>query len=93
MHDFVLPHLTRDSASRIIDSMDTSVNPCDDFYKFACGGWKESKHISDDQTGITEFGALRENLNRKMRGSCTSIVSIRANTFLTFFRLTCHSTY
>jgi len=49
--------------------MDPSVDPCNDFYRFACGGWKETKYINDDQTGITEFGALRENLNRKMRGN------------------------
>jgi len=55
------------AASHIIESMDQTVNPCDDFYRFACGGWKETKYINDDQTGITEFGALRENLNRKMR--------------------------
>jgi hypothetical protein len=59
---------TARTASHIIDSMDPAVDPCNDFYRFACGGWKESKYINDDQTGITEFGALRENLNRKMRG-------------------------
>lgn len=56
------------SASHIIESMDSLVDPCDDFYQFACGGWKESKYINEDQTGVTEFGALRENLNRKLRG-------------------------
>lgn len=58
------------SASHIIESMDTLADPCDDFYQFACGGWKETKYINEDQTGVTEFGALRENLNRKLRGQC-----------------------
>lgn len=63
--DFLLNFNT---ASRILDNMDTTVSPCDDFYEFACGGWQKNKYISDDQTGITEFGALREDLNRKLRG-------------------------
>ncbi|KAI1296496.1 Membrane metallo-endopeptidase-like 1 [Halotydeus destructor] len=55
------------AASRIIENMDAEISPCQDFYEFACGGWSKSKYIGDDQTGITEFGALREDLNRKLR--------------------------
>lgn len=61
--------LSDHTASRILENMDTNVAPCDDFYEFACGGWAKSKHINDDQTGITEFGALREDLNRKLRST------------------------
>lgn len=68
--------------------MDVGVDPCNDFYRFACGGWKESKYINDDQTGITEFGALRENLNRKMRGKIMSRLYMQCHTnvylFITF---------
>ncbi|XP_015787620.1 neprilysin-2 isoform X2 [Tetranychus urticae] len=55
------------AAARILDNLDTSVSPCDDFYDFACGGWIKKKFISEDQTGITQFGAIRDDLNRKLR--------------------------
>ncbi|XP_053316372.1 neprilysin [Spea bombifrons] len=58
------------AASRIISNMDSSVEPCTNFYKYACGGWFK-KHvipegsvrhgtidILSDQRGIILKGAL-----------------------------------
>ena len=38
------------TAAKILSSMDKSVKPCDDFYKFACGGWmKQSTQTPNNQ--------------------------------------------
>ncbi|KAJ8982237.1 hypothetical protein NQ317_013539 [Molorchus minor] len=34
-------------ASNILESMDTSVDPCDDFYSYSCNGWAEANPIPD----------------------------------------------
>lgn len=55
------------AAARILSNMDESVNPCDDFYKFACGGWIEQHSIPDDKTSVSVFSDVEDSLNLKLR--------------------------
>lgn len=45
-------------ASAIINSMDRNVNPCDDFYEYACGGWVETNPLPDGKSIWGAFGKL-----------------------------------
>ena len=50
----------------ILDNMDTSVNPKDDFYNYVNGNWMKNTEIPDDQTRWGGFGVLRKKTDYDM---------------------------
>lgn len=47
-------------ASAIINSMDKTVNPCDDFYEYACGGWLKQNPIPNGKSIWGTFDKLEQ---------------------------------
>ncbi|CAO1428955.1 unnamed protein product [Diamesa tonsa] len=43
--------------------MNTSVNPCDDFYAYSCGNWAKHNPIPQDKVAYDTFEILRESLD------------------------------
>ncbi|XP_065163092.1 neprilysin-2-like isoform X3 [Atheta coriaria] len=55
------------TASKVLDSMDTSVDPCDDFYQFACGNFVKNTNIPDDKSSVTVFSTISDLLQEQLR--------------------------
>ncbi|XP_043483736.1 neprilysin-2 isoform X2 [Leptopilina heterotoma] len=55
------------TASRVLEYMDSNVEPCDDFYRFACGNFLENTVIPDDKTAVSAFSVLSEKLQEQLR--------------------------
>lgn len=47
-------------ASNILDSMDLSIDPCDDFYSYSCNGWIKSNPIPDGKSQWGTFMKLEQ---------------------------------
>ncbi|WAR15724.1 NEP-like protein [Mya arenaria] len=55
------------AAARLMESMDATVNPCDDFFEYACGSWNKVNEIPEDKTSHDTFTKLRDNIQLQIK--------------------------
>jgi len=55
------------ASSRILELMDTSVEPCDDFYSFACGNFVKETMIPDEKVSVNTFSIIGDKLQEQLR--------------------------
>ena len=51
-----------------LTAMDTSVDPCVDFYQYSCAGWQKANPIPPDRTSWSVYGKLYEDNLGLLRG-------------------------
>uniref|UniRef100_A0A9J7YD76 Membrane metallo-endopeptidase-like 1 n=1 Tax=Cyprinus carpio carpio TaxID=630221 RepID=A0A9J7YD76_CYPCA len=56
------------AAARLLQNMDPSVEPCQDFYQYACGGWIERHVIPETSSLHSVFNILRDELEIVLKG-------------------------
>ncbi|CAF0828341.1 unnamed protein product [Adineta steineri] len=58
----VTPYCVK-AANYLIESLDESAQPCEDFYQFVCGTWIKNNRIPDDSNVANTFNLLRTQLD------------------------------
>lgn len=56
------------TAARIIENMDMTAEPCNDFYQYACGGWLKKNVIPETSSRYSNFDILRDELEVVLKG-------------------------
>lgn len=56
------------SASSILEKVDIQVNPCDDFYNFACGNFINLTNIPEDKSSVNMFSVIEDTLANQLNG-------------------------
>ncbi|XP_020296573.1 membrane metallo-endopeptidase-like 1 [Pseudomyrmex gracilis] len=57
----------RNAASEILEKLDPIVDPCDDFYKFACGEWLQYNQANKSFPLINFYTVLSRNIHNQLR--------------------------
>ncbi|VDP00661.1 unnamed protein product [Soboliphyme baturini] len=60
------------AAANLMLTIDSTKDPCSNFYEYACGGWNQHFTIPDDMSRYGTFADVRVKVRRQMKGECFS---------------------
>lgn len=58
------------TAASIMEAIDPAVDPCDDFFQYACGTWNQKHIIPDDRPNYNTFRKLGDDLHVTLKSKC-----------------------
>lgn len=64
-------------AQTLVQSLNTSVDPCEDFYRFACGGWIAKHPVPPTKSHWNQFDVIAYELDRHLKGRCRSDLKLK----------------
>ena len=59
---FCVTKLCENASQKIRGYMNESVDPCENFYQFACGGFIENKTIPDEYGSVSAYNILEDEI-------------------------------
>ncbi|KAA8580550.1 hypothetical protein FQN60_013508 [Etheostoma spectabile] len=65
--EFCLTPECIEAAGSVLSKIDRSVNPCEDFYSFSCGGWLKENPIPEDSSSYGIYPWLRQHVDIRLK--------------------------
>ncbi|KAK7881144.1 hypothetical protein WMY93_029553 [Mugilogobius chulae] len=65
--EFCLTPECIEAAGSILSKIDRSVDPCEDFYSYSCGGWLKENPIPEDSSSYGIYPWLRQHVDIKLK--------------------------
>ncbi|NWY03936.1 PHEX Metalloendopeptidase, partial [Nothoprocta ornata] len=69
-----------EAAAAILGKINQSVDPCENFYRFACDGWISNHPIPEDMSNYGVYPWLRHNVDLKLKALLEKPISKRRDT-------------
>ncbi|EMP25656.1 Phosphate-regulating neutral endopeptidase [Chelonia mydas] len=63
-----------EAAASILSKINQSVDPCENFFRFACDGWTSNNPIPEDSSNYGVYPWLRHNVDLKLKEQRQTIV-------------------
>ncbi|XP_068152406.1 neprilysin-2 isoform X1 [Drosophila tropicalis] len=60
------------TASTVLSKMKPEIEPCDNFYEFACGTYIDEQNIPDDKVSISTFSVISDKLQEQLKDIITA---------------------
>jgi len=55
-------------AAYYMNKIDYSVNPCDNFFDFACGRWNKESRVPTSKSSYLTYSVIRDRVNKEVAG-------------------------
>ena len=79
-------------AGMVLEALDQSVDPCEDFYKFSCGKWEQKTVIPESKSSYGRFNEVDDMIKMQLKGKSMRSLPSLTITCLHSSRvvITCH---